>query len=879
MQRTFAFLAATSALVAPALAQADAFPPSEKVLAGTRASGGLLTVHSDEQRAYLEVPVGSLGQPFLLATAISGGPTYAGFQWQESVIEFQRVAGHLLLLEKEVRYQLKDQNKPVAEVVKRTYSDRLMAKVRIASLKGPNPLVDLKDLFGGQAAAFFGQVAGQRDGSVVQVTKAKVFPENLELALTLPDRRRDGRMTTLSYSLSKIQPRGEYQPRLADDRVGYFVTAVKDFSDETASGDRFVRFVNRWHLQKADPTLAQSPVKQPIVFYIEDTVPFRFRQAIREGILAWNDAFRACGLQNALVVRQQTKTEFADLDPEDVRYNFFRWIVSERGFAMGPSRVNPWTGEILDADIVFDESMVRVYLRQYDLALKSAPQQFFSPSIRRLLGEAPEGRYLPFALAPRAAQEGQQGLEHATESPFDAPKAARCGLGDGVSHQLSLSQLALRLEGPDAARPGKADKSFPQAFLDQIVKDVVMHEVGHTLGLRHNFAASTWRPLGQINGETRPGDICASVMDYNPINVAGDPSAGQGHYTMQGLGPYDSWAIRYGYDPDEARSRSGIAQVASEQFLYATDEDTAGPDPYVQRWDLGRDPLEHARARFALVERLLPKAVERAVEKGEGYADARNAVDMLTYDYLAAALGAARFVGGQRTYRHHKGDAGGQPPLVPVPALKQREALILVCGKLLTKDPFGLDAATLQQLGKGHWSHWGSRDPSTPHSYPYQDRVLTVQAWALFSLLNPETLARLLDTESKVGGEADLLSVPELFTTLSEAIFGTLLDPRELSGQGTAREPLVSTTQRNLQRLYVDQLIAMVLEERGPTPAAARQIARLEAKVVAEALAEVLAREPKHPEQFSVDPYTRGHLEEAVGRLRRALDASYRLGR
>ncbi|MGE0711580.1 MAG: zinc-dependent metalloprotease [Planctomycetota bacterium] len=833
---------------------------AKKLLEGTKPHAGLFTVHQGKDKAFLEVPAGRLNQPFLLATSIRGGPTYAGFQWRDTVCVFRRLDDQLLLIEKEVRYRLKDRSKPIAEVVQRTYTDRLMARAPIVALQGESPLIDLEAFFGGQAQAFFGAIAARFDGRVVMLDKVKAFPENLELAVTVPDGRRDGRFTALSYSLSALPMSSDYQPRLADDRVGYFTTAVKDFGDETADGDRFVRFVNRWDLRKADPRLPRSPVAQPIVFYVERTVPYRFREAVREGISAWNDAFAGCGLQNAVVVRQQTNTEFNELDPEDVRYNFFRWIVSERGFAMGPSRTNPWTGQILDADIVFDESMVRAYIREYDLAIRSAPRSFLSPEVQQALRDRPSQFPLGAELLRRASED----------ELFEAPKARFCSLGEGVSHQLSLGFLALGLR--EQAAKGQ---EFPQAFLDQIVKDVVMHEVGHTLGLRHNFQASTWRELKQINSAERPGDVCASVMDYNPINVTTDPER-QGHYTMQGLGPYDHWAIRYGYHPDEAQAKAGIAQVASEQFAYATDEDTSGPDPYVQRWDLGQDPLEYARQRMALVDRLLPKAVERAVQPGEGYADGRRAVDMLLYDYQGAALSAARFVGGQRTWRHHKGDPGARPALEPVAADKQREALQLICQRVLAQGSLALEPKLLRELGKGHWSHWGSRDGEVPASYPYQDRVLAIQSWALYMLTNPQTMARLLDTEAKVDKGAALLTVPEVFTTLSETIFAKLLDPTQLSGKGTVEAPLVPTLQRNLQRHYVGRLIDMVLEgEGGPTPAAARQVARLEVKLVKNALEACLAQEL--PDHYVLDPYTRGHLEEIVGRLEQALKASYQL--
>src|SRR6185436_5669204 len=98
--------------------------------------------------------------------------------------------------------------------------------------------------------------------------------------------------------------------------------------------------------------------KKKIVFWIEKSVPDEYRASVREGILEWNKAFEKIGFRDAIEVRQQ---ENEDFDPEDVNYNTFRWITSDLGYAMGPSRVNPFTGEIIDADIIFDASMVRYY--------------------------------------------------------------------------------------------------------------------------------------------------------------------------------------------------------------------------------------------------------------------------------------------------------------------------------------------------------------------------------------------------------------------------------------------------------------------------------------------------------------------------------------
>jgi len=150
---------------------------------------------------------------------------------------------------------------------------------------------------------------------------------------------------------------------MADDRVGYFLTVLKDFSDKK-DDEHFVRYINRWSLQKADPSAKLSPPRDPIIFYMEKTVPINLRPYVRAGIEEWNKAFEKLGFSNAIEVRQQRDDD--DWDPEDVRYNTFRWITAGAGFAIGPSRVNPFTGQILDADIIFDSDFMVHWKQQYE---------------------------------------------------------------------------------------------------------------------------------------------------------------------------------------------------------------------------------------------------------------------------------------------------------------------------------------------------------------------------------------------------------------------------------------------------------------------------------------------------------------------------------
>jgi hypothetical protein len=151
-----------------------------------------------------------------------------------------------------------------------------------------------------------------------------------------------------------------------------------------------LRYVNRWRLVKKDGSLRRSPPEEKIVFYVERSVPLHLREAVHQGILAWNRAFEALGFYGAIEVRQQTEHDYADLDPEDVRYNFFRWITSETPFAMGPSRVDPRNGRILDADIIFDDSMLRLSLNDYSLLVREAPKGLLTGPMSEWLERHPE---------------------------------------------------------------------------------------------------------------------------------------------------------------------------------------------------------------------------------------------------------------------------------------------------------------------------------------------------------------------------------------------------------------------------------------------------------------------------------------------------------
>ncbi len=873
MQRTGLIalaLVATYALAGPAAADKPDFPPWKKAGEGLETTAGFWPIHQDKKKTkfWIEIPRGHINKPFLMATTISGGTTRRGHQWNDWLLMWQVHGKKLVLLERNVGTRVKKGTKELKQAIQETYRDRVLATYRIIA-KGPKGgyVTDGRRFFASGATLFFGGVGRSKDSSLAKFDGTKNFKDNTEIRVTMPSSNR-GTLITLAYSVSLL-PKSSYRPRVADDRIGYFTTVLKDFSEDNKDDRRLVRYVNRWHLEKADKKLPMSAPKQPIEFYIEKTVPVRFRRAVEEGILEWNKAFEKVGYYNAIVVHQQTNTRFADLDPEDIRYNFFRWIYSESPFAMGPSRVDPRTGQILDADIIMDDEYIRFTLNEYRLSIKQIPTGVLSERDRKELARHPFARMglmpakdpVAFAIpgdSPRPNLAGYQ-------------RRAFCSMGTGARHQLACCALhfaPLRADAPVNPATGTKDV-IPDEILQQFIKDTVMHEVGHTLGLRHNFKASIFRAYDEINSKEKPADITSSVMDYNPLVIAPDGKP-QGNWSMRTLGPYDYWAIAYGYVQKDAELKKLTARVAEKGLDYGTDEDLWSYDPYINQWDMGADPLAYAKERVALMKRLREKLDVRAVAKGERYNRLRRAVNLQFREGMWSAGIATRFIGGEHLHRDHRDDPNARPAMVPVSAAKQREALRFVCDEFLGGRYFDFSPALLRKLAPDFWADDFLSLFFGGHEYGFLSNCGNIQGAAIYSLTSPSRLTRVLDARYKSDKGADILTVPEIFEAIEKSVFGDL--KTAVSKPSSNRSPALSDLQRNVQREYVSHLTHILLRE-GRWPAQAQTLVRYYVKALAKKTASAL----ETAQAGGVDIYTVAHLDECHTRLKRALEASYQL--
>jgi hypothetical protein len=903
---------------------------------------GLFTLHEKDDHLYAEIRQNQFDQPLLAPIMIARGMAMAGQPLNnddEWVVLFKRVGDRVQLIRRNVHYKA-PVGSPLERAVKQNYTDSILMALPIVSINNANNrsvLIDLADIF----FTDFAELGfGWLDRSRTSWHKIKTFPNNIELEVEatysgggrysmfggddgVADRR--GRTIVIHYSLAKL-PEGGYRPRYADDRVGHFLSATKDFGSNSPD-TTFVRQINRWRLEKSDHKAKVSPPKKQLIWYVESTVPHEYRPFVEAGILEWNKAFEKIGIRNAQAVRWQEEGR-DEFDPEDINYCTFRWITTSMTYAMSCLRANPLTGEMIDGDVIFDASWIRYWKQEYAFLTSAASGPGSSPAradrdrsprpldFGRVISPimaAKQGYGLPFAPpSPRVSAEGNaMGSPPATVVPADwsslqvmlrqrqqSGMLASCQYSLGMRPELALAAMALAETGKDQDREKSKDDAneprLPDEFLGQLIKEVVMHEVGHSLGLRHNFKASTMLDADQLNdiAITRARGMVGSVMDYNPINLA-PRGRKQGDYTTTTIGPYDYWAIEYAYKPidgDETAELKKIAARSPEADLgYATDEDMfLNNDPTVNTYDLGSDTLRFARDRIALATELLSGLEDKVVRDGESWGRLRSAFSILLDQWGNASFLAVEHIGGQSVSRDHKGGKETRDPIVPVAAAKQRAALAFVSEHILSDRAFKFSPKLLRKLAIERWYHWGDESLFSRGdvNYPINEEVLSIQKIVLSHCLRTDVLARLANQENQVDAGEKPLLIADVFRALTDGIWSEIALSGEPAGGGAASSRLLalSTLRRNLQREYLRRLCTIVLGQRRGTyddfypfilfsgssraPADARSLARMHLREIAERIDKTLGRK-----ELAIDDTARAHLEECGHRINKVLDA------
>jgi hypothetical protein len=842
---------ATAPGTPPNLATTPGAPrPFAEVIKDTTEHAGLFRLYQKDDKTWLEIAPEQLDQPYFFSINLSSGIgeqlLFGGLMWDSGLVAFRKVGQQIHLVALNAHYFANGAAESLA--VREAFSDSLLASVPIASA----PHAERKSILIDASALLLTDIPGGNgylertfrqpytfDARNSSITKTRSAPDltafniSAHYALarvvqppvtpglvpftqppsTVPDIR--SFFLGYYYNFAKL-PAEPMRPRLADDRIGYFGTWRFDYSNENKLTPR-VNYVQRWRLEKKDPKAELSEPKQPIVFWLDRDIPERYRNTIIDGVLEWNKAFERIGFKNAVEAKlQPTDAEF---DTLDARHASIRWMISARPAfgGIGPRQVDPRTGEILDADIGID------------------PVRLRNRRIQRV-------EQIPPPIGPF----GNSAATYA------------CQVADYAELELGFAMDLLEARG-------EIDPDSPEAeqFVLDDLKEVVMHEVGHALGLRHNFRASTVYTQVQLNDSefTKKNGTAGSVMEYNATNIA-LPGEHQGSYANTTLGPYDYWAIEYGYREvpaaEEAQELQRIAGRSNEPLLaFATDEESsAAIDPDSTQGDLSSDPLEFAERRYTLARELLARWETRQLKSGESYTVLRRSITRTLGQVGTSSQIAARYVGGVSIVRDHAGSP--RPPLYPIDSARQRAALKLLAKNLFEIDSFRfkpefMQRLTVDWLDRGDSFDVGLSTGGFDYSLPTQ--VLAIQRTTLNVLMSDAVAQRVLDSQSKLTDPAQGLRLPELYGTLHASIWSELKTGKD-----------IDLFRRNLQREHASRLASALLRPAGSMPADARALLRADAKALRAEIAAAKARSG-----YSLE--ARAHLAETLATLDEALKA------
>jgi hypothetical protein len=719
---------------------------------GMEKRDGFVPVYRDttQGKIYLELPRDSVRMLvfFTLATGLGSNPVGLdrGEDGPSYVTRFDRDGARVLVVFENWRFRSSSANAAHRRSVAESFPPSTVAALPLLASEGGRLLVDATDFvvhdwMGVPFAlrnADQGTYALARDRSGVNWEFTRAFPQNTELdaRLTFATTGRpggivavmapDGQAFTLREHISLLPlPGAGYRPRALDPRVGYFAVEFNDYA-QPIQADLTRRWIVRHRLERVNPDDPRSPIKTPIVYYLDRGIPEPIRSAMMQGAKWWEQAFADAGLGGGFVVRDLPE----GVDPMDARYNVVQWVNrNERGWSVGGSLGDPRTGEILKAMARLDSHRARTDYNLY----------------AGLMGAAPAAADTAFVLAR--------------------------------------------------------------------VRQVTAHEIGHTLGLAHNYIASTYDR--------------ASVMDYPPprlrLDAHGDIDLSAAYAV--GPGPYDVWAIRWGYGvfppATEADSlRAIVAEGLRRGYLFLSDADARpdfASDPRTNLWDDAATPLAFLRYQMQVRRAALARFGERNIRPGEPVALLQERFAPVYFLHRFALASLAKAIGGMEYANAVVGD--GQQETRPVAASAQRAALSALLGALEPAE-LAVPDTVLTLLGPRPYGYRSSVELVRSRARPAFDALgaaRTLAQMIVDAVLQRDRAARLVAFATR---ESRPLTLAAVIDSLVARTWGP-----DVPGPGAAK---LNALRRVAGRAVADRLLALAAD----TEAAPEVRAMIDLKIV-----------------------------------------------
>lgn len=713
-------------------------------------SRGMFNVYAQDGKYYFEIPVSLLQRDMLVVNKLQRVPfelndagVNRGTNYETQMIRFEWNKE-----EKKIRVR---QSRPLPEspendAITRSVRDNFISpliadfKLEACNADSTSVIIQINDIYDGSETSINNVFDNINLGTsavkdLSRIMSIKAFPNNIVATSELTTKVREGMSAvnvTVEVSSSLVLlPEKPMMGRLDDPKVGYFTKDLLYFSDSQQKTEE-KKYITRWRLEpkpeNREAYLRGELVEpeKPIVFYIENSTPYRWRKYIKQGIEDWQVAFERAGFKNAIIAKELPDSIAANAD--DINYSVVTYAASSKANAMGPSILDPRSGEILEADIMWWHNVI------------SMVQEWIT------------------------VQTG-------------------------------------------AIDPKARGTKLPDEMMGDAIRFVACHEVGHSLGLRHNMMGSWTFPTDSLRSKSftdKMNSTASSIMDYARYNYVAQPGDGVTAVSPH-IGPYDIFAIEYGYRwyglPTPEAEKDVLYDFLNKHngrlYKYSEAQDPrSAVDPRAQNEDLGDDPVRSSELGIANLKRIVPEIIKWTTtgEKGQTYEEASRlyyAVITQWNNYLYHVMAN---IGGIYIENTTVGD--GLKTYTYVEKEKQEASLDFLLNEVLCYPRWLFDTEI------SDYTFLLRKNPTGVIEYAPSQILKNTQGYIFWDLLSNDRLMRMLENELKNGKKA--FTVVEMMDKMHNSIFAT-----------TIKGGTPDVMERNLQKGFLDALITAAAESEG----------------------------------------------------------------